>query len=45
MAAITDGHIVFTSAHAHDEFSIPKRYLQGYNGEELVLNISITDAS
>lgn len=43
VAAITDSHIVITSAGARDEFSIPKRYVQGYNGAEVVLNLSITD--
>jgi hypothetical protein len=44
VAAITDSHIVITSAGARDEFSIPKGYIQGYNGAEVVLNLSITDA-
>jgi len=44
VAAITDSHIVITSAGARDEYSIPKRHIQGYNGAEVVLNLSITDA-
>jgi hypothetical protein len=44
VAAITDGHIVITSAGARDEFSIPKKHIQGYNGAEVLLDLSMTDA-
>ncbi|MBV9176674.1 MAG: hypothetical protein JO327_10570 [Nitrososphaeraceae archaeon] len=44
MAAITDGHIVITSAGTRDEFRIPKKHIQGYNGAEALLDLSMTDA-
>ena len=44
VTAITDGHVVITSAGARDEFSIPKKHIQGYNGAEVLLDLSMTDA-
>ena len=44
VTAITDGHVVITSAGARDEFSIPKKHIQGYNGAEVLLDLTMTDA-